>query len=65
MPNRHPSDLACIAKISDCMCQIAEELHKLIITKFKKRKLNSSFKDNIWGGKLADMQLISKYNVGF
>ena len=27
--------------------QLAEELHKLIIRKLKKRKVNSSFKDNI------------------
>ena len=32
--------------------------------KFKKRKVYSSFKDNIWGVDLADMQLISKYNKG-
>ena len=31
---------------------------------FKKRKVCSSFKDNIWGVDLADMQLISKYNKG-
>ena len=31
---------------------------------FKKRKICSSFKDNIWGGDLADMQLIIKYNKG-
>ena len=42
--------------------QLAKELHKPIITKFKKRKVYSSFKDNIWGVGLADMQLISKYN---
>ena len=35
-----------------------------IITKFKKRKVYSSFKDNIWSVDLADMQLISKYNKG-
>ena len=29
-----------------------------------KRKVYSSFKDNIWGVDLADMQLISKYNKG-
>ena len=29
--------------------QLAEELHKPIVTKFKKRKVCSSFKDNIWG----------------
>ena len=42
--------------------QLADELHKPIIRKFKKRKVYSSFKDNIWGVDLADMQLISKYN---
>ena len=29
--------------------QLAEELHKPIIRKFKKRKAYSGFKDNIWG----------------
>ena len=29
--------------------QLADELHKLIIRKFEKRKVYSSFKDNIWG----------------
>ena len=42
--------------------QLANELHKPIIKKFKRRKLYSSFKDNIWAVDLADMQLISKYN---
>ena len=45
--------------------QLAEELHKPIIRKFKKRKVYSVFKDNIWGADLADMQLISKFNKGF
>ena len=40
------------------------ELHKPIIRKLKKRKVYPSFKDNIWGVDLADMQLISKYNKG-
>ena len=44
--------------------QLANELHKPIIRKFKKRKVYSSFKGNIWGVDLADMQLISKYNKG-
>ena len=44
--------------------QLAEELHKPIIRKFKKRKVYSAFKDNIWGADLADMQLLSKYNKG-
>ena len=45
--------------------QLAEELHKPIIRKFKKRKVYSGFRDNIWGADLADMQLISKFNKGF
>ena len=44
--------------------QLANELHKPIIRKVRKRKVYSSFKDNIWGVDLADMQLISKYNKG-
>ena len=44
--------------------QLANELHKPIIKKFKKRKVYSSFKDNIWGVDLADMQSLSKYNKG-
>ena len=39
--------------------QLANELHKPIIRKFKKRKVYSSFKDNIWGVDLADMQLVN------
>ena len=42
--------------------QLANELHKPIIRKFKKRKVYSSFKDNIWGVDLADMKSLSKYN---
>ena len=44
--------------------QLAEELHKPIIKKFKKRKVYSTFKDNIWGVDLPDMQLLSKYTKG-
>ena len=44
--------------------QLVEELHEPIIRKFKKRKVHSTFKDNIWGIDLADMQLLSKYNKG-
>ena len=45
--------------------QLANELHTPIIKKFKKIKVYSSFKDNIWGVDLADMQLLSKVNKGF
>ena len=44
--------------------KLADELHKPIIRKFNKRKVYSSFKDNIWGVDLADMQLLSKFNKG-
>ena len=35
--------------------QLADELHRQIIRKFKRRKVFSSFRDNIWGVDLADM----------
>ena len=44
--------------------QLANEIHKPIIKKFKKRKVYSSFRDNIWGVDLADMQSLSKCNKG-
>ena len=45
--------------------QLADELHKPIIRKIKKkRKVYSAFKDNTWDADLADMQLLSKYNKG-
>ena len=44
--------------------QLTEELHKTIIKMFKKTKVHSAFKDNIWAANLADMQLISKFNKG-
>ena len=44
--------------------QLAEELHKPITRKFKKRRVYSTFKDNIWGVDFAGMQLLSKYNKG-
>ena len=45
--------------------QLADELHKPIIRKFEKRKVYSSFRDNIWGADLAEMPLLSKLNKGF
>ena len=42
-------------------------MHKPITKKkkkMKKRKVCPSFKDNIWGADLVDMELISKYNKG-
>ena len=44
--------------------QLANELHKPIIRRFQKIKVYSSFKYNTWVVDLADMQLISEYNIG-
>ena len=40
--------------------QLSKELHKPIIKKFEKRKVHASFKDNVWGADLADMQLLTR-----
>ena len=45
--------------------ELAEELYKPIIIKFKKREVYSALKDNIWAADLAVMQLINKFNKGF
>ena len=45
--------------------QLAEELHKPFTRKFKKRKVHSTFTDNIWGADLANLQLKNKFNKGF
>ena len=42
--------------------QLANEFHKPIIRKFKKRKVYSYFRNNISGVDLADRQSLSKYN---
>ena len=45
--------------------ELAEELYKSVINKFKKTKVQSPFIENIWGADLADKQLISKFKKGF
>ena len=50
--------------VNEWNCQLANEFYKPIIRKFKKRRVYSSFRDNIWGVDLADMQSLSKYNKG-
>ena len=45
--------------------ELVEELHKPSIRKFKKRKVHSTFIDNIWGADVANMRLMSKFNEGF
>ena len=42
--------------------ELAEELHKPIIRKFKKRKVHSPFVSIICSADLADMQLINNFN---
>ena len=42
--------------------ELAEELHKPVIRRFKRRKVYSSFIDNVWSANLANMQFISKFN---
>ena len=44
--------------------KLADELRKSSARKCKRRKVYSSFKDNIWGAGLADVSLISKFNKG-
>ena len=50
--------------INESNYQLANELHKTIISKFKKRKVYSLFRDNILDVDLADMQSLSIYNKG-
>ena len=44
--------------------KLALKLHKPIIRKFEKRKVESSYIDNIWGAGLAAIQLISEFSKG-
>ena len=53
-----------LERVNNESLKLSDELHKPIIKKFNKRKVYSSFKDNIWGVDLADMQLLSKFNKG-
>ena len=50
--------------VNDPNYQLANDLHKPIIRKFKKRKVYSYSRDNIWGVDLADMQSLNKYKKG-
>ena len=50
--------------INEANYQLADELHKPTIRTFKKRKVYSSFRDNIWGVDFADMQSLNRYNKG-
>ena len=66
MQNQRPSDFPRMAKAFHRTQHLAEDLHKPVIRKFEKRKVHSSFMENIWGADLADIQLINSfvfYNV--
>ena len=45
--------------------ELTAELHEPIVRKFEKRKVHSSFIDNIWCADLTGMQLMNKFNKGF
>ena len=63
-PSSYASLVAANDKIKQNI-QLADELDKPIIRTFEKRKVYSSFRDNIWGADLTDMQLLCKFNKGF
>ena len=42
--------------------ELAEELHKLVIKKFKRRKVSARFKDIIWVADLSEMESLSSKN---
>ncbi|XP_065679832.1 uncharacterized protein LOC136094147 [Hydra vulgaris] len=44
--------------------ELANELHKLVIKHFRKRKVLSNGIDDIWAADLVDMQAYSKFNNG-
>ena len=50
-----------LCKINNCLKNFINQL----LENLKKRKVYSSFKDNIWDAALADIQLISTFNKGF
>ena len=42
--------------------QLAEDLHKSVSRKFKRRKVYAKFNDNIWAADLAEMESLSSMN---
>ena len=44
--------------------ELAQELYKLVIKKFKRRKTYARFKDNIWAADWAEMGSLSSFNRG-
>ena len=50
--------------VNETNYKLENELHKPIIRKFKKRKVYSFFRENIWGVDLVDKKSLNKYNQG-
>ena len=48
--------------LTSMVYNLAEELHKPVIKKSKKRKAYARFKDNIWAPDLAEMKSLSSEN---
>ena len=44
---------------------LAEELHKPVTKKFKRRKVYATFKDNIWAADVTEMESLSSKNKKF
>jgi len=44
--------------------ELAEELHKPVVKKFRKRKVYVNGINEIWAGDLIEMQAFSNYNDG-
>ena len=42
--------------------ELAEELHKLVVKRFKRKKVYARFKDNIWAADLLKMKYLSSKN---
>ena len=56
------SKVAVLTLLLNKLEQLTEELHTPITRKFEKRKVNSSFRNNIWSADLEDILLTSKFN---
>ena len=55
----------CVKSENKLNQKLAKELLKPFIRKFQKRKIHSSFIENIWDADQANTQLISKFNKEF
>ena len=44
--------------------QLAQELDKPVIEKFKRRRVHAMFKDNIWAAELDEKESLPSFNCG-